>query len=315
MVLDDAGRPGHRVRIAPLVALVAGEAGRERVAPVAAREVGRQRHDRARVDPAAQRGADRHVGAQPQPDRVEKQLAQLGHRLGIRLGDGDRLRRPVAADRQRAAAPAQDVPAGQAPDPREERAVDRRHRAVRDERGHGGGVGRAAPRHRLLQRLDVGGEHEAVAVAQVQQRLLAERVDGHRHRAVAGVVDGEGEHRVDAVKRPLAPLTPRVQEHLGVGLGDERVAERLELGAALAVVVDLAVEDERQRAQAHRLHRALVEVDDRQAPEREAAVRAAPRGLPVGTAPGHRRGHALEHAGVRRAGADDAADAAHGRRG
>ena len=69
-------------------------------------------------------------------------------------------------------------------------------------------------------------------------------------------------------------------------------AERLELGADLGVVVDLAVEDELDRAVLvrHRLHRRVGEVDDRQPAEAEAdaAVVVDPGAAAVGAAVDHR---------------------------
>ena len=75
---------------------------------------------------------------------------------------------------------------------------------------------------------------------------------------LAPVPDREREHAAEAVEAVDPPLLERVDDHLGVGVvGAEAMAGRLELGAELGVVVDLAVEDEPHRAVLvrHRLHR------------------------------------------------------------
>ena len=86
------------------------------------------------------------------------------------------------------------------------------------------------------------------------------------------------------------PLLEGVDDHLRVRVvGPERVpAERLQLGPDLRVVVDLAVEDEVDRAVLvrHRLHRRVGEVDDREPAEAEAdaAVVVDPGVAAVGAA-------------------------------
>ena len=91
----------------------------------------------------------------------------------------------------------------------------------------------------------------------------------------------------------------RVDDHLGVGVvGAEDVAEPLELGPDLRVVVDLAVEDDADGAVLvrHRLHRRLGEVDDREPPEAEpdAAVVGDPGRGAVGAAVRDRVAHARD---------------------
>ena len=78
----------------------------------------------------------------------------------------------------------------------------------------------------------------------------------------------------------------------------------LELRAQLAVVVDAAVEDDREaeRVVAHRLRAELGEVDDRQPPVHHPGAAVEPDALAVGPARGERRVHALERRPVGRRG-------------
>ena len=112
-----------------------------------------------------------------------------------------------------------------------------------------------------------------------------------------------------------------MDDHLAVGVvRAEDVTEADELGAQLGVVVDLAVEDEPERAVLvrHRLHRRRREVDDREPaiPEPDASVRGEPGRGAVGPAVDHRLAHAGDELavdrGCGRVEAEDAGDAAHG---
>ena len=102
-------------------------------------------------------------------------------------------------------------------------------------------------------------------------------------RRAAQVGDREGEHAVELLDAGVAVLFVGVDDGFGVGLGAEAMAAGLELAAELAMVVDLAVEDDPDRAVfvGHRLL-AAGPVDDRQAPVTEAR----PRGVKVAAAIG-----------------------------
>ncbi len=93
------------------------------------------------------------------------------------------------------------------------------------------------------------------------------------------------------------------------------MAELLELAAQLAMVVDAAVERDREaeRLVAHRLRSALRQVDDRQPPVHEPGVAVEPQAVAVGAARRERRAHPLERRAVGApSGADLEAEAAHG---
>ncbi len=63
------------------------------------------------------------------------------------------------------------------------------------------------------------------------------------------IPDRKGEHAVDVPRQVRAPLAVAVEQHLGVAVvGAEAVAAAFEFFAQLAVVVDLAVENQMQRA-------------------------------------------------------------------
>jgi hypothetical protein len=85
----------------------------------------------------------------------------------------------------------------------------------------------------------------------VVERLDAEVVAAEHEPARTGrppeVGDRVRPHAVEAGRAVVAPLLVGVDDDLGVGLRGEGVAQLLELGAQLAVVVDLAVEDEPDR--------------------------------------------------------------------
>ena len=108
-----------------------------------------------------------------------------------------------------------------------------------------------------------------------------------------------------------------MQQDFGVRMRTERAPTRGELIAQRLIVVDLAVEDDRQRAAMHRLRAGRREVDDRQPPVREpdALVIRYPNALGIRPARAHglARDDQLIAIDVRRVGAvrEDAVDAAH----
>jgi hypothetical protein len=114
------------------------------------------------------------------------------------------------------------------------------------------------------QRLHVGREAQPLAALRQVQRLDAEAVTGQEQLPHALIPDREREHAVEAFHTALAPGVVRLQDDLAVAFREERVAQLDELGAQLPVVVDRAVEYQRQlqRCVDHRLVGAGREVDD-----------------------------------------------------
>ena len=104
-----------------------------------------------------------------------------------------------------------------------------------------------------------GGEAQPPGSVGQVQRLDAEAVAREHEPAAVALGDGEGEHALEALHAALAPVAVALQHDLGVAVGEEAQARGLELGAQLAVVVDAAVEDDRQAQHGvdHRLRAAL----------------------------------------------------------
>src|SRR5690606_20960859 len=106
--------------------------------------------------------------------------------------------------------------------------------------------GRAIDTGKGEQGLDLGGECPADGAAREVEGLLTHPVAGERQRPVRTVPDGEREHALEPPERPGAALLPGAQNHLGVAVGREAGAGLLELLSYRAVVVNLAVEHQRQ---------------------------------------------------------------------
>ena len=108
------------------------------------------------------------------------------------------------------------------------------------------------------ERREVRGEEVlAVAEADDHRRLVAHADELVRmvvvdddEREVALELRVDGAHGRDEVA--VVGVLEQVRDHLGVGLGAERVARRLQLLAQLAVVLDDPVEDDRELARRRR---------------------------------------------------------------
>src|SRR6185437_14938063 len=96
------------------------------------------------------------------------------------------------------------------------------------------------------ERLDLGSEIEAARMLAKEERLLPEPVAREEKLRARGIPDREGEHPTQPLDDALAPLAICAQKDLGVAVARERVPRRLELGAQLPEVVDLAIERERE---------------------------------------------------------------------
>src|SRR5690349_15470490 len=70
----------------------------------------------------------------------------------------------------------------------------------------------------LRQRAQFAGEGEEAAPAIVIERLLAEAVARQEEAAARAVVDGEGEHAVEAQGQRRAPFAVAMQQDFGVGV-------------------------------------------------------------------------------------------------
>src|SRR3989338_6359219 len=75
--------------------------------------------------------------------------------------------------------------------------------------------------------------------------LDADTVAGEEELTLLRVVDSEREHAVQLAEDFLPPLLEAQEQHFGIGLRSERVAEAGELSLDLLEIVDLSVEYDR----------------------------------------------------------------------
>ena len=93
------------------------------------------------------------------------------------------------------------------------------------------------------QRLDLGGEGEAVRGVGAVERLDAHAVARQHEAAVGAVPERDREHPAQVAHEVGAVLLVEVHDRLRVALGRERVAARGQVAPQLGEVEDLAVED------------------------------------------------------------------------
>ena len=289
----------HQVGVFKFVALLFGlifETDGEGVEILLA-QLGEQGHQQAGVEPAGEQNAHRHVGdLVAPPNRPAQQLVggfdPLLFAVGALQAFGGEL--PVAAAGAMAVAvDAHPMGRAQLAHPAQDGAR-RRHHAVEGELEMDGfGIEAGVHPTGGEQGLGIGGEAEAPLVAGPVAGLDAKAVPGQKEAAIAHVPDRQGEHAVEMGRRLFAPFTVGLEDHFGVAVGKEVIPLLLELGAQLGIVVDGAVEDQRQSQFLvhHRLVGALGEVDHRQAPVPEAQGTVAVAAAVVGTAGAQLFGH------------------------
>ncbi len=95
---------------------------------------------------------------------------------------------------------------------------------------------------RAQQRLDLGSEIQPAVDRRIVQRLDADAVAREKQRLRSGIPDRQAEHAAQPRDGVAPPLLVCVDDRFRVGGRVEPVPVRLELGAQLVVVVDLAVE-------------------------------------------------------------------------
>ena len=112
--------------------------------------------------------------------------------------------------------------------------------------------------------LDLRAEEQRSVAVQVVERFDPVAVAGEMEPAASVVPQGKGEHAVEALDAPDAPLLVSVEEDLRIRAGPEFVAEPLQPTPQLTEVVDLAVVDEPEalRRVRHRLMGGRREIDD-----------------------------------------------------
>jgi hypothetical protein len=174
-----------------------------------------------------------------------------------------------------------------------------------------------------MTRMVAGGEQRGQRRGEPQparrlgqiDRLDAEPVPAKHHRAGLVLGDREREHPEEVLDAVDAPAVVRLEDHLGVGGGEEAVAVSAQLVAQLLVVVYAAVEDHReaQFVVGHRLLTGLGQVDDLQPPVPEGHRPVLPEALAVRTARLQARQHRPDGVAVRRTSVEPqlAADSTH----
>ena len=309
----------HLARIGQLVvqrlggaAVEADRIGADRLLRV----LGHETDHGAGIDPARKEGADRHVADHLHAHRLLELCTHLVHplRFGGLAVDG-LGQPPVAPLAHLAAFDGQQRGRRQLAQALED-AGRRSHVAQLQIARQHGGVEFGLDARQRQQRLGLAGEGQARCVAQHVQRLDAQPVAADQQPAPACVPQAEVEHAIQAQHNVVAPRGIAVQQHLAVRSRLEAVAQRLQLGAQLAVVVDLAVAHQPERAVgvAQRLV-ATGQVDDRQAPHGDAAFTVDMHALVVRAAVARDVAHCRQQPRRHRLAveADESVNAAHGR--
>jgi len=285
--------------------------------------LGQQRHHDRGVDAARQQHADGHVGDHAAFHGGAQRIHQRGFPVAVRPGRfggvAAEIRCPVDGVGVRTVG--LDRPHG--------RRRKLAHAAVDRQRRRHHGV----KSHVVVQRLAVqfgvnftgaagieerthgGREPQPTGRRRHIQRLDAQPIPRQRHHAGVPVGDGEREHPLESIDAVHAPFVKSLDHDLAVGGREEPVPVGSELLAQLLVVVDAAVEHQRQPEIGvdHRLCASRGQVDDRQPPvaECDGPMRHHPVG--VGSARRHGTGHPGDCADIGRlpVPADLTADTAH----
>ncbi|MEZ5121313.1 MAG: hypothetical protein R2736_07030 [Solirubrobacterales bacterium] len=271
-VLGDAPGVGHLVEA--IVVEADGERAHRRAAVL-----GHGRDDGGRVDAARQEGADGDVGHHAPPRRgpqlVPDALRQLALVADVQRGPEVEL--PPAVDRHPPVAHDHPV-AGRQLAHAGERAQRRGHVAEREVAVDRDRVDRARTSSSSSS-AQLRGEGQRAGPMGVDQRLLADAVAGDQQQLAPAVPQREGEHAAQVVHAVDAVVLVEVGDRLGVACGGQAVPGLAQPPAQVLVAVDLAVEDDDDRAVlvGHRLVAGL-RVDDGQAldAQPDVAVDEAP---------------------------------------
>ena len=116
----------------------------------------------------------------------------------------------------------------------------------------------------IEQRTHCGCEPQPARQRGQVQRFYAQPVARQRHHTGVPVGDGEREHPLELVDAAHPPVVERLDHDLAVGGREKAIAGGLKFVAQLLVVVDAAVEHQRQPEITvdHRLRTASGQVDD-----------------------------------------------------
>src|SRR5450631_888938 len=94
--------------------------------------------------------------------------------------------------------------------------------------------------------LQLGSKDKCLPVPEIVEWLHSKGISGYKQASGDFVPKGEGEHSLDPVEHTQAEHPICVKENLRVSVRLELTAEPHQLHAKLSVVVDFAVEDDRQ---------------------------------------------------------------------
>lgn len=164
----------------------------------------------------------------------------------------------------------------------------------------------------LQQGGQFGRKGDTPAEASVIKRLFPEPVTREKQPASRAIEYAKREHPVEAIAQLDAPFLVAMDQHFGIGMaGSEAVPPLLENRAELGVIVDFAVEDDRDRTVliVHRLLAAR-DVQNRKPtmPEADAVFSAMKETVAVRAAMGQSVGHRMKPHCIFPAGeADDSA--------
>src|SRR6185312_4171116 len=230
---------------------------------------GRRQHRRG-IDPAAEENAERHIAHQPARRGLRQEMPQLfGETLLGLIAEA-----VIGLDAETPIAPDAELVRGKIE--RQMMAAGKLGRALIERGGRGqiaigqkplqrARIDRAGDGAVMLQRRQLAGKGEESGRAVIIKRLLAESVARQEHPTPRAVIDREGKHAIEPRRQILAPFGIAMDEDFRIRMiGAEARPARLEFGAKLAMIVDLAVEDDADALVRvpHRL-RAAGDIDNR----------------------------------------------------
>ena len=183
-----------------------------------------------------------------QPDGFEKERAILLHRVLKRARKSlRRAERVPLADRRRPPILRVDrrtLPAAELADAVPQRLRRVILRAVVQKLDHPPVVRLPAEAVQPLELFDLRSKRDSAFREEVVERLDAEAVARHEERALFPIPKAEREHPAKVRETVLAPVSVGRRNHLRVAVGLKLVSRRAQLRAQLAVVVNLAVEND-----------------------------------------------------------------------
>ena len=123
----------------------------------------------------------------------------------------------------------------------------------------------------------------------VIERLDAEPVAREHDAAGLALPDRESEHAVEALDAARAPFRIGFEDDFGVALREEAISLLHELAAQLAIIINAAVENDREAEQRidHRLLRCGRKIDDAETAVTERNALLRERAVRIGTARSH----------------------------